>query len=287
MEWAVISDYIYHGLAKWLKQAKIDVSKIKRTYVLGVTFAKTTTGISSLENKRMKKNILLACWALSLSILASCEEETISVGPEQMLRGQEYFPLEVGRYTEYSVRQVNHKELIEDEYLQFFIRHEITEASAEGADSVFRIERFRKPTLIDDWEADSVWTVRREGNRIVQVESNVPFVKLIFPLQTPLTWDGNAYNIMPQEDYSLEKVDSAYSLNGFEFERAATVVHKDAYTLIDQDIREEVYAAGVGLVYRKRETYSFINDSQSPFYAKDSIISGIFYEEVLLDYGEQ
>lgn len=227
-----------------------------------------------------------------IGFLWACGEEVIEVSPEATNAGKEYYPLKVGQYTEYGVTQINHKELVDDDTMEFFLRQEITGVEEGGQYPVYRLELSKRNTLNSQWQVDSVWTVRDEGNRLVQAENNVPFVKMIFPLQEGLNWDGNSFNIRNVEEYEAMNIGQAYILGPINnipensFENTLTIIQHDSYTLIDQDSRREVYAAGVGLIHKKRETYQYINDSQSPYYAQDSIIAGIFYEQTLIAYGE-
>jgi len=233
---------------------------------------------------RIKQKLYIIV-AFLIGGLFSCSEESIPADPAQVQKGMEYFPTQVGTYVEYQVRRINHQELVANDTSDFYIRQVIASVDDSGSTPIYRLERFRKNTLAESWKLDSVWTARIEERRLVQVENNQPFVKLVFPASLPLSWDGNSYNGMPEEDYELSSIDVSYSLNGESFPLTATVTHNDAYTLIDQDTRVEVYAANIGLIHRKKEVYSFINDSQSPFYAQDSIVGGEFYEEVMIDYG--
>ena len=53
--------------------------------------------------------------------LFSCSEESIPTTPEQTSKGIEYFPLEVGQYTEYKARRITHFELVADDTSDFYI----------------------------------------------------------------------------------------------------------------------------------------------------------------------
>lgn len=231
----------------------------------------------------MKK---LTSFFFSILLLASCAEEVIEVDADALNAGKEYFPLKAGSYVEYSVNQVLHKELVDDEFQNFFLRQEVASVDTSGQYPIYRLEISTKTKLTNEWVLDSVWTVRDEGSRLVQVENNVPFVKLIFPVQESLEWDGNRYNTLSIEEYEAINLNQPYDLGMESFDNTLTIIQKDNYTLIDKDSRMEVYAAGVGLIYKKKELFKYINDSQSPFYAKDSIIGGIFYEQALIGYGE-
>jgi hypothetical protein len=225
---------------------------------------------------------------LLLLAFSACQDENIPAVPLAGTPDRAYLPQQVGQYAVYRVEQVRHFELIPDVPSTFYVKQVLAAAAPDGPDTLYRLERFRRESPQADWALDSVWTARLDGRRWVQSENNVPFVKLLLPLNPGDSWDGNAFNARPSESYTLESAGEPLALLGdLSFDETATVVQQDFYTLINKDYRKEVYARGVGLVLKEWEVYQYINDSQSPFYAQDSIVGGLFYRETLIEYGQE
>jgi hypothetical protein len=94
--------------------------------------------------------------------------------------------------------------------------------------------------------------VRKDGNEFVVTEGNVPFVKLKLPYSAMHRWDGNTYNSLGIDEYGYEKIAVSEVVNGISFENTVQVeqeLNDDA--IVFRDERKEIYAAGVGLVYKE------------------------------------
>ena len=84
---------------------------------------------------------------------------------------------------------------------------------------------------------------------------------MLFPPAERLSWNGNIYNTLGEDNYELKNVNRPLKIGGTTFERTATVVQQNDSTLVNQDKRVEVYAAEVGLIYRERVNVQFCSST--------------------------
>lgn len=217
--------------------------------------------------------------------LVSCES---AISPDTDRLGWQYYPLETGRYYEYSIEEITVNPDWQNDTLRYLLRTELADAFENGAgtESVVMF-RYRRDDEQDPWEFESSWTVRRDFGRLVVYEENLPFIKLSFPVNDGLEWDGNSLNTFMEDTYSLFESDQLINLpDGTEVE-GITVVQEDLFDLIigKEDFRTEQYAENIGLV--RRET-RLINYCNSQGCLGDTIPeSGSIYIKQLLEYGQE
>ncbi len=238
--------------------------------------------VSTSAYHAMKKHLYFSLALLFFVLLASCTRDEVS----PILFGTTYYPITPGHYVIYKVKRITYNELADNE-LEEFERKEVivgpfTDASGR---EVHRLELFARADASEPWRMDSVWTVRKEPARLVRVENNEPFVRLVFPAHDGATWNGNALNDFPAETFRAEVPDAPFSLAAGSFSRPIRVVQRQDSSIVNRDVRFEVYAEGVGMVYRKIEVYQYVNNFLSPFYGLDSITGGLFVEQTALSWG--
>lgn len=172
--------------------------------------------------------------------------------------GYDYFPNEVLTYKEYFVDSTAHG--ITKENFQFYLREELTESFVddEGQVSV-RVERFKKLNIDDEWQLTDVWTQKRTSTNAQRVEENVRFVRLAFPVDLDETWDGNAYNSNDEWIHSYLEIDIPKTVGDFAWGKTLTVEQRNNVNLVDQELATEIYAKGVGLVYKQLIDLNFQN----------------------------
>lgn len=181
---------------------------------------------------------------------------------EELPSGTAFFPAEIGRYIEYDVleeeyspgksaviRQYQWKEVMAERY---------TDPTGQP---VYRIERFRRTADGQRWGADSTITLRLAADHAVRNENGKDYVKMVFPPSENKRWNGNLYNTGGEDSYELKRVNKAYIVANKTFDRTVTVMQQEDSTLVNQDKRVEVYASGVGLVYREMVQLQFCSSA--------------------------
>jgi hypothetical protein len=141
-----------------------------------------------------------------------------------------------------------------------------------------RIERYKRSSDTSQWIIKDVWFANRTASTAEKVEENIRYLKLIFPVKEGDEWNGNIYNTLDEWNYEVLEADAPYQAEFFLFDSAATVLQADAPTMIGRDYALEVYACGVGMVYKKFIHQHF---QMSPF----KIIDGEDYSYTILSWG--
>jgi hypothetical protein len=190
--------------------------------------------------------------------------------------------MQEGQELVYQVTKITHQELVRDDTSRYQLKQVLANVEQGDGFELYRMELYVRANSNAVWQIDSVWSVKNEPQQIVQQESNIPYLKAVFPAYKSLFWDGHAYNRLGRKLYTVESIDEPYTVKGKVYEKAMAVVQSNTKSLLSKDSRLEVYSAGKGLVYKRWEVYQYINDSQSAFYGKDSIIGGVFYEQTLI-----
>lgn len=206
---------------------------------------------------------------LFISVLISfisCDNETETLDEEAL--GYTYTPLEIGKYWVYKSDSIVYKlGGTQLDTLSGFIKEEVSDTLIDASNQkVYRIERFFKRNLTDNWGIPSIWTASKTSLNYIRTEENLKFVKLVFPPDLNTSWDGNVF-IDPQLDieeggelikpfkgfwdYKIDSTDLVYSNEGLVLDEVLKVIQVDDEDFLEKRYSEEQFAKGVGMVYKK------------------------------------
>ena len=82
-------------------------------------------------------------------------------------------------------------------------------------------------------------------------EENITYTKLIFPLSLNIFWNGNAFNNLDYQEYSIESINIPFQLNDLIFDSTVTVIQNYKSNLLEFENAKEIYATGTGLIYKE------------------------------------
>jgi len=184
-----------------------------------------------------------------LTLLSACgDEKVVTPGP-----GDAYFPLEKGIFQVYTVKEVLYSVAENPVQLNYELQCEVVDSFPSGnGEYTYVVHRSIRPGEGDEWEMLDTWSVRKNQREIVVSEGNTAFVKIRFPLRPENVWDGNVFNSMGEDEYSLKGIHQPAEVNGMTFENTLTVEQElNEDPIVFHDERTEVYAMNVGLVYKK------------------------------------
>lgn len=216
-------------------------------------------------------NRLNNIWILLAIVLAvSCKKDD----DEIVDIGYNFYPNQAGTYIEYEVDSVHYG--ITTDTSHFFLREELVEEfiDLEGQPAM-RVERYKRNSGGDPWVLKDVWVQKVTTTTAERVEENRRYVRMVFPVEPGATWDGNAKNDLEAWSHSYGTIDAPYSIAGYDFTRSVTVQQRNNVNLVDQEIAEETYVRGVGLVHKRFTDLNFQNFE----------INGVDYEWHMTDYG--
>lgn len=244
---------------------------------------------------------------LSVGALAGCKNTTEAL-PDL---GRGYYPLAVGNTWTYAVRDsvwsaANLASLTSiPTATSFQLRETITEVFADAAGQpAYRLVRARRAAATANWVDDSVFTISAAGSALILNRGNTRTVELIFPPRTGRSWNLNAFNNNYNDTITAQT--RQYSAVGQPFTTGGGTTGLSAVTypntittantgmatessLLRRVNYQQVYAPGVGPVYRRRDNFAaFTYTSQTPPYNQvfppGAYTSGFSRRETLIDY---
>jgi hypothetical protein len=223
-------------------------------------------------------SVILGCFLLS-----ACNSEKVEPEPNRL--GYDFFPLETGNFVEYDVQETYYaltaNPIIRTYQIKEIIGDSFLDLSNEAA---YQVMRYSRPEGNAAWQLDSIWVAKRTPNQAIRIENNIAFVKLIFPVEEKQTWNGNVLNNLGNDEYQLLALNKPYKVTGAEFDNTLTIVQNVDSSLVNQDKRTEIYAQGVGLVYKERVQVQFCS-STAACLGKGQIDFGVKFYQRLKTYG--
>ena len=163
----------------------------------------------------------------------------------------DYYPIELDNVKEYFVTNISHTSFGKDTNY-YFLKEIITEKfiDSEG-DSAYRIERFWKTDTVSEYTIKDIWTTKKTTRSAEKVEENERFIKMVFPLNEYQFWNGNAYNSQDEQEYTVQNLHQTFDINNNTFDSTVTILHNYNSNQIEYESEKEVYAIGVGLIYKE------------------------------------
>ena len=194
---------------------------------------------------------LLILILLSVLCFSSCKKDKDDyVAPDI---GHNYAGMQVGKYVVYDVDSLFYDDFTATVDTSIYqIKEEVVEKFIDLEDEeAFKIHRYKKEKDSLNWVLKDVWNAKLTQTNFQKVEENVRFVKLIFPVRTNVTWNGNIMNNLGELRYEYMSIDAPETIGGVALINVLRVLQYEDINLISQEMFEEKYARGVGLVYKK------------------------------------
>ena len=164
---------------------------------------------------------------------------------------QDYFPIEIQKEKKFLVTNIIHNSFGKDTS-SYYLKEIITESfiDLEG-DTAYRIQRYWRTDTTQTYEIKDVWVVKKSENSIQQLEENIRFTKLIFPINKNSFWNGNAFNNLGYQEYSVQSIHTGFNLNNLIFDSCVSINQNYKSNLLEYENSQEVYSLGLGLVYKE------------------------------------
>lgn len=174
-----------------------------------------------------------------------------------------YYPIDSGHYVIYEVDSIlyTYNGQYTRDTARYQIKELITDTFYDGENNLcYRLETFKRYSSSAQWEVYKVWKIERTPTTLLKTEDDLKFVSLVFPPAEGEEWNGNIYlpssgiyGVFQDWNYTYSLIHKPYSINGFSFDSTLTVEEIDDESLIEKRLRKQVYAAGVGMIYREWE----------------------------------
>ncbi|SFB73260.1 hypothetical protein SAMN05421780_101160 [Flexibacter flexilis DSM 6793] len=217
--------------------------------------------------------------------LAACS--TREVEPLATYAGFDYFPLQKGNYIVYDVDSTTWTITAQKYSVHYQIKELVGDSFPDlTGNTAFKIMRYKRYNTAQTWAFDSVWTATRTSRQAIRNENNIPFVRLIFPLQVGNTWNGNQLNVYQNPNapyYRLDSVGISKQLKGLSFEKCLKVTQANETNFLGKNVEVEYYAQNIGLVSKAVTQIEYLDQS---LYG-DSVKIGGIYTQTAIEYGKE
>jgi hypothetical protein len=202
-----------------------------------------------------KKNFLYLFLLSPLFFLFSCDGETLELTLEVPDGPSKFQPLVVGNYIDYQIDTVRFTEFDGYDSGTYQLRELIAEQLDDSfSNQRYKLERYRRADETQNWRLDSIWTARFQNSSYIKIENNVPFVRLVSPVLANTTWNGNLLNSNSEETYRVGFYLEDYTVLDKTYNNSMEIIHQVDTSLLFTNTRSEIFAEGVGLIYKKAES---------------------------------
>lgn len=162
-----------------------------------------------------------------------------------------YYPLALGDYSIFSIEELTHDPFREEtDTNRYWLKEIIVDTLRDNEGNlVYKFERSRSLDVGDTWDHISYGiTHKNEASAELFIEDKRTVV-LSFPLRERKSWDANELNSLDRKLARYFDIDQSYTLSdGREFANTLRVDLGNDVDILFQEIEEEIYARGVGLI---------------------------------------
>ncbi|QMU28429.1 hypothetical protein [Adhaeribacter radiodurans] len=223
--------------------------------------------------------------------------EKIDPNPEGL--GLQYYPLQVGDYWIYHVTETSYQNQFAhqaSDSVNYFVRERVDTVFKDLTnEDTYKIIRSRRNSTAEEWSSDSVYVVNKSASDVSVTQNNLRVVKFIFPVKEGKKWNANIYNTQSgvnntseQKFYSFANQNVAFLLNGLTYPNTVKVEQFSNDNAIEKQEAFEIYAYGVGRVYKQIIDFNYCSDPDRQNgceVGKQFIVTGIKRTEKLQEHG--
>ena len=208
-----------------------------------------------------------------------------------------YFPLKVGSTWMYDVEETTISRATCTDDGVTISNYELRVIVADSFPNTengftYLIHRAKRSKSTDEWTELDTWTSKLSGNKIINSESNINFVKLVIPLSDDVKWNGNQFNNklelngLNEDEYKATLVGQPYTNpSAFTFPKTVSIVQNDQQkNLLYRDSRLEVFAFEVGLIYKESYLLNYFDKAELPCYGTNKTQKGTIYKQSLKEF---
>lgn len=199
----------------------------------------------------MNRQQLFIYILLSIVFIACSKDDSEDI-PENF-EGYNYLPLSVGSELIYRVDSVSYDDFTgEIDTVVYYIR-ELVESKGQdlGGRTEFNVGLYQRMNDSLSWRKLRVNRKHRGTYRYELTINSISFLPLVFPPLQDSRWNVNSLNTLEEVIYRYEGLHQAFKYSGRTYDSTITVLQKDQLSLIGREYEREVYAAGLGLVFKE------------------------------------
>lgn len=230
----------------------------------------------------MKHAIKLFALILVLSFLQSCEKSSDSPSPYT------YIPLEKGQYAIYDVKEENYYAASSSPIVKNY--QEKDEIIALLADNTYLVARYTRTLPVTTWQKQKEFTLQLLPDKLLSTIDNRTYLQMAFPIDSTVTWNGNAYNNLEAEQCQYTQIQTPAQIGSQTFSNTLKVV-KDNYFNSTPNILSlyrtvRHYALGTGLIYEEENALEYCQETEACI-GEEIIDSGFRKTRSIVEYGQK
>lgn len=209
-----------------------------------------------------------------------------STDPEK-ISDRDYLPLQKNIFQIYDVMSITYTDLNPPETLAYQLKTEVVDSfpNPEG-DYTYVLHRSKRAdSTSTTWASFDTWSARVDGQQAVVNEENIPYIKIAFPAVNGKTWNGNAFNSSDENTYKISDARKPFTTRGNTYNDCITVVQNSDDNLVSTDVRKEIYARHIGLVYVEKTQLNYCTDIDC--FGQKLIKDGLVYKQTIRSYGSK
>lgn len=225
----------------------------------------------------MKTSFFYLVIMMVVIMMTSCKKESIPyIEPD---KGTEYYPAIVGKYITYKYDSVIFDDNgITRHNLSGFIKEVISEEIEKNdVQKKYKIIKYWRQSDTVQWQLTDVESVTILEDRVIKTEENLPFIKMIFPNDEGVVWEGNSMfdnsvivkvygeELTPYEYWEYEVINKGnpITLNGITFNETIEVLQVDDNSSNrSKRYATETFAKNVGLIRKEMKIYETQNPKE-------------------------
>ncbi len=226
----------------------------------------------------------LALYLTGVLVLWSCDSNTID--PDFNSLGYSYYPLNVGQFSIFDVREINYN-LFGSDTLLYQLKETISGTFQDDAGNTsYVLVREIKPEGEATFTTDSIWSTYLTEYHAVLNKSGNLVIPIVFPVANGIMWDANGLSAKSTDMFEINDVNVNYTIGDITFANSVKVVQEDKPdSLISFDYRIEVFAQDVGLIEKVDSRLKFCTDNDC--FGNKIIEEGRQYHQKLMAYGRE
>lgn len=184
--------------------------------------------------------------------LTSCRGDDDSEIPPNF-EGYTYLPLQVGQERIYRIDSISYDDFTGTiDTVTFFERQLISavENDLQGRRN-YRIKIYRRNIDSLPWRLRNTELSYRGTYRYELNQGGITYVPLVFPPLAKSRWNVNALNAQAEINYQYQNLHQAFRIESKLYDSTITVLQNEEFNLISTEKDIEVYASGIGMIYRE------------------------------------
>lgn len=197
-----------------------------------------------------------------LASLISCKKQDNQ--QNSFIKVDDYAGLKKGRFIIYDALEIQHTPASSTTVFSDTSRYELKVLIEDTIyDNLGRVawkyNRYKRLNAQEAWTLSDVWTTLVDGNNNELVEENQRIIKLKSPIKASTEWNANVFNNIGESIFSYSNINDPFVFNNLNFDSTVTVVQGDERNLIKYEKKIEVYAKGIGMIYKYFKELSIAN----------------------------